>query len=179
MKFKQHSYSIAFSLYFILVSVLRWRWHLDLVSLWIGGAVGFNFVYLDRFMHILLINPQEHLSEHVHHLMRQGRYRDTLRLLADRGDEQRHLLTKSILFIAIWVPLTIFVLSSTSSMFASGMVMAIALRLLLDIAQDWHNQPKLSAWLFWQIMRPVSRAETKVVVGIFILIFILCTIWLI
>lgn len=165
--------------YLALITLLRWSWDASLIWLWVGGLAGFYFNYLDRLIYALLVKPDEQLSLHLKHLIRHGRYLDIPRLLQARGDEQAHLLTRSALFMVVWVPLAIFVMSSTSSQFAASMVMTIALRLIIDMLKGWHDLATVSRWLFWQIKRPVSVMETKVVASLFIGLWLLISWWLI
>lgn len=176
--FTKHQLALVLG-YLALITLLRWSWEFDLVWLWLGGLAGFYFVYLDRLMYALIVKPEEQLSLHIKHLIRHGRYLDIPRLLKARGNEQTHLLTRSALFMVVWVPLAIFVISSTTSQFAAAMMMTIALRLILDILTGWHDLASVSRWLFWQIKRPVSATETKGVVSIFIVLWALITWWLV
>jgi hypothetical protein len=56
-------------------------------------------------------------------------------------------------------------------MLATGIVLGIGLRLAFETTADWQDKERLKERLFWQIKRPVSDRELKVVVGMFMVIF--------
>lgn len=170
---------LVFVAYFGFISVLRFEWTLETVWWILGGLMGLGFEYVDRLFYVYVIKPHEQLSQYVRGLVAVGRYRDGLRLLKARKDEQRKLTVKSVLFAVIWVPLAFFVTSSTASELGKGFVMGIGLSLLHDIGWDWSNLRKLKYWFFWPIRGEMSDAETKVVVGIYAGAFLLMSIMLI
>jgi hypothetical protein len=99
-------------------------------------------------------------------------------LLKDRKDEQRQLAVKSVLFIAVWIPLALFVATSSDSILAKGFSMGVGLHLLIDIWLDWGDKNKLKAWLFWPIKRELTDQELIVVVSGFGMMFFLISLLL-
>jgi len=89
-------------------------------------------------------------------------------LLRLRRGEQKQLIVKSILFAAVWIPLALFVVTSTASVLAQGFVMGAGLHLLYDIGADWKEKDLLRAWLFWPIRRRVSDGELQLVVVVLV-----------
>lgn len=169
---------LVFVVYFGLFSVFRFEWTLTILWWFLGGLMGLGLEYVDRLFYVYVIKPYEQLSQYVRGLVAVGRYRDGLRLLKARKDEQRQLTVKSVLFAVIWVPLAFFVASSTASELGKGFVMGIGLNLLYDIGRDWSNLGKLKYWFFWPIRREVSDTETKLVVGVYTGVFLLMSLML-
>ena len=81
-----------------------------------------------------------------------------------------------MLFLFGWIAVAGYVVTSTGAKLAVGLVLGVGLRLILEIISDWKEEEKLKAWLFWQIKRPISRRELRVVVGIFAVMFLGLTI---
>ena len=104
-------------------------------------------------------------------LIKNGSYKDALMLLFERREEQLYLVVRSIFFLAAWVPMTLFVITSTGSMLGTGLVMGIGLHLLYDSFVDFKNMERLKWWLFWSVKRKVSDNEAKAVVWIFAGVF--------
>jgi hypothetical protein len=152
--------------YFGLLTLLRFRFDID--SLWfvLGGLMGLGFVFVDRFIYVFVTKPHAHLSEHVKHLLRSGRYKDAVLLLKARGDEQTELTVRSIFFMGAWIPVALFITSSTGSMLASGFVMGIGLHLLHDIVRDW-QQPDRLRRLMWPMQHSIGIKELKIVAILF------------
>lgn len=66
----------------------------------------------------------------------------------------------SALFQLSWLVLALFTITSTSSLFGKGLVMAIGLDLLLVEWQSMVKNQDLS-WLFWQIKKEIPFKEQK------------------
>lgn len=131
----------------------------ELILWFLGVVVGTYFVKIDQLIYIYFTLPEAHLSLQTRWLIKQKRYRDSLRLLDQRSGEQR-LAFHSALFQVVWVVLAFFTLTSTSVIFGKTLVMAIGLTLLV---QEWEDvlAKKGINWLFWQIKRIISPQEQK------------------
>jgi hypothetical protein len=165
--------------YFGLVSILRWQLDWSVLWWWLGGGVGLLFSWADRLAHVYFTRPFEQLSLQVKSLVAAKRYREAVVLLDHRKHEQRHLTVRSALFLAVWVAAALFVITSTGSIFAVGMVMAIGLSVLVDMIMDFKDLAKLKWWLFWQIKRTFSDKETKGFVAGYAVVFGLLTLMII
>jgi hypothetical protein len=164
---------LYFLVYFGVLSILRWQINWSVLLLWLGGVLGMFFFWADRLAHVYFTRPFEQLSLQVKGLLAERRFKEALLLLEQRKNEQRHLSVRSALFLALWVPLAFFVITSTGSVLAVGMVMAIGLSAVIDMQTDFSHLEKLKWWLFWQIKRNFSDTETKYFVAIFSTLFVL------
>jgi hypothetical protein len=160
-------------IYFGAIALLRWRIDLSLLWWWVGGFFGAGVLWVDRLVYVYVTAPHEQLSIQVQHVIRDKRLADGLKLLRARGTEQGHLVSLSGVFMAAWVAAAIYVLSSTGSMVAVGMVMGVGLRLVHQIGQGYGERERLKSELFWQIKRPISDREFYVVVVVFLAAFCL------
>jgi len=164
---------LVYIAYFLALTLLRWNkgWEWSLIWLWVGAVVGAGLELVDRLIYVYLTRPQDQLSQYVKHLVSNHKYQEVLRVLVIRGGEQGHLVSKSVLFVFGWIALAVYVITSTGSLLAVGIVLGAGLRLVYEVAADWPQKEKLKGWLFWQIKRPVSDRELKMVVGIFLVVF--------
>jgi hypothetical protein len=163
---------LAYGIYVLVLALLRWQWDVTLVFLVVGVFMGWGMIYVDRLIQAFLVRPHEHLSEYVKHKLREHQFWEVVQLLRERGDEQRRLVMRSVIFMAAWIPVAIFVLTSTGSMLAVGLVMGMGLYLLVEVWRDWSNWERLREWLFWPISRRVSEREIKGVVLVYTLAFV-------
>jgi hypothetical protein len=170
---------LVYILYFGLITTLRFRFNLTALLFLLGGLFGMLFVFVDRFVHAYITRPEEHLSLQVKHLIAKKRFWDACKLLSSRGDEQRYLAIRSVFFMGAWIPAAFFVLTSTGSMFAIGLVMGIGLNLVRDGFLGLSNLDKLKWRLFWPIKRTFSDTEAKTVVIVFTVLFIILSLLLI
>ena len=163
---------LVYVAYVAVVLLLRWQWDMGMAWFVVGCFMGLWFVYLARIINVYLVSPQTHLSEHVRHLVAQRRIKDALELLHDRGHEQQRLTVRSIFFMGAWVPVALFVMTSTGNWLATGLVMGIGLNMVHDLWKDYRHLDRLRQWLFWPIGRPVKDGEVRGVAVLFTVLFV-------
>lgn len=143
------------------------------VALGVGLVLGVGLEWLDRLMHVYWMRPEEQLSIYVKHLLALRRYKQGFGTLRARKREQRYLVTNSVIMMVVWVPLAVYVLSSTGSYLAMGVMMGLGLNVLVGIGQDWQNKAGLKEQLFWPIRRSIADKELILVVGG----YLVCCLW--
>ena len=173
------SQTLVFCLYFLAISLLGWQWDLNLVWFWLGGILGMLFTYVDRLIHVYFTKPHEQLSQQIQHLVKSNRFTETIRLLKSRGNEQRYLAARSVFFMGAFIPAAFYVITSTGSAIATGLVMGIGLNLVIDGITGLKDLSALKWWLFWPIKRDFSDKEAKVVVIVFTTLFFLLSLMLV
>lgn len=169
--------------YSLLVFVLRgvhWPPSLQMLSWvwWVGGVVvGVLLLFLDRLVYVYSY-PNEQLSQTAIYHYQQKDYKNLLEVLYMRRGEQNKLTFRSALFMAIWVPLSFFALTSTTGLFGKGVVMGLMLHILWDA---WRMQKmdtaRLNERLFWQIGRPVTEREQLVFIYVLTGLFAVFSFW--
>ena len=169
---------ITYAVYFALITLLRFNWEWQLIGFWIGGLLGLGFEMVDRLVHVYYVKPKEALSIAIKRLIDSKKFKEAAILLYRRRDEQVQLSTRSVFFMVAWVPISFYVITSSGSMLASGLVMGIGLHLLYEIYEDWGSWDKIIAWMFWQIKRPVTQKEAKIAMGVFGLCFLVFSLML-
>jgi hypothetical protein len=154
---------------------LNWR----LVWWMTGGLLGVGLSVVDRLLYVYWLQPQEHLSIHIQSLVKQKRFGDALVVLWYRQDEQKRLIGRGILFLVTWVPVTYYVMSSSGSVIATGMVMGLGLSLVWEMVSLWHKPSQLQQRFFWQLKRDFTLKEMRIGLGGFIALFGLFTLLLV
>ncbi len=140
------------SIYFILSLILSFD---KLLSLWfqipiliVGLFFGLLLVQIDRL--------------YLHHL-----YRST---------EDEALVTQSLLFLGLFIPLSFFVVTSTGSILGGGIIVGFLASTLASLFSLRSNKELLEKTYFFQLKRPLTQMEVQIVMGAMILWNIL--IWL-
>jgi hypothetical protein len=162
-------------IYIGLLTVLRLPWQWQMVWLWAGILLGLGLEGIDRWVYVYLVHPEEPLSVEVKRLVLVKHYREAMRLLIIRAAEQQRLVSRSILFLFGWTAVAVYVVTSTGSLLASGIVLGAGLHLAYDIATSWKDKEQLKGWLCWQIKRQLTDRELTVVVVLFGTVFGLLT----
>lgn len=140
---KSWQLGLVMGLYFGIFIFLKWRLGIELIYWLVGGGLGVAYESIDRTISLYL-------------------FRDTT---------SHRLASRSGLFMLGWMPVAIYVVTSTGSLLAIAMVMSIGLRIITEVMAERRNFKALKARLFWQIKRPVSDWEVKIVLGVFALVF--------
>lgn len=81
---------------------------------------------------------------------------------------------RSIVFLALFVIVSFFVVTSSGSLLASGLVLSLYLSLLLWQLGEWEVAKNLSSW-YRMVAGPVSVSVQQWVLVIFIIIFLIET----
>jgi len=66
---------------------------------------------------------------------------------------------RTIIFTVLFGVVSFFVVTSSGSMFASGLVLALYFTLLLDQAEEWQTQSNLNRW--YTMIRPVPAPSMQ------------------
>ena len=78
--------------------------------------------------------------------------------------------------MAVWVAMAVYVITSSGSLLASGLVLGAGLRSVWQIVTQWRDKEGLKQQLFWQIKRPLSDREVNVILGLYVGVFILLSV---
>lgn len=176
VNWKQPYYGV-FGVYFGLLTVLKWAYGWELVFLWVGGFLAISMNYVDRLVHVYFTRPEEPLSKAVKKWVANKQFRLVYLAFKFRGHEQKQLALHSLLFLGGFIPMAFYLISSSGSFLAVGMILGLGLQLAYDIFRDINQPVRLKAWLFWQIKRPVSDKEMRAVVIAYLVCWGLMT-WL-
>lgn len=90
-------------------------------------------------------------------------------------NQTTHLITRSLLFILAFIPLQVFVVTSTGSYVGVGMVLSIGLVLLTELWLVRHT-PVLEQRFLWQLKRPLTVTDTNRLLYVFTGIYSVLTI---
>lgn len=142
---------------------------------WLGGIVGFLFVFADRLVDAFMSHPEETLSLRLAELFGKGKIVNGLAGALAEREKQDKLMMRSVLFVVVWAILTILTMTSVANTFSRGFMLGLGTHLVFDLGWDYFFARKdINLW-FWQI-RNVTEIEKNVFVwGTFG--FYLLTIW--
>ena len=131
---------------------------LNLIWWWLGGVLGFLFVFCDRLIYALVSNREEVLSVKIKELFGKGKLTAGLAMAFSERDKQKHLVMRSALFVVIWAVLAIFTATSVGTGFPRGMVLGLGTHLIFDLWWDFRAGGRDIELWFWQV-KNVTKAE--------------------
>ena len=73
---------------------------------------------------------------------------------------------RSIIFVVSFGIVSFFVVTSSGSMFATGLVLSLYFTLLLLQAEEWHEYKNLNAWFTLGMSQPPVKVQRWIVLGI-------------
>lgn len=150
----------------------RWSWGIGVYKWWLGGVVGFLFVFLDRLVWAFWQRPDETLSIKLRELFGGGKLWEGLMVTLQERREQKKMMIRSVLFLAIWVVLAILTMTSVSESFGRGFMLGIGVHLGFDLVSDYLGKGREIEWWFWQIDKEWKEKEIGWVVWGFVAVLV-------
>lgn len=118
-----------FFLYFIFITLINKLFSFSHILLYLGGLVGLFLPNLDHLLYVFIFRPFELTSQRIKLLINEKRYKEALILLYQTKEERVDLIFHSLNFQIIFTILTFWVISSSGSIFAKGLVLGSLLNL--------------------------------------------------
>jgi hypothetical protein len=169
---------IPWTSYFALISLVRFRFDASFVGFWVGALLATGFMVFERLIHFLWLYPDLEASIKLQRHVQKREYASIFRYLISPDLNASRLLGLSVLFLASWMIIALFIVSSSASFLAKGLVMGIGLRPALLMLRYWNHTNELREQLFWQIKRELSQKEVHTLSAFFVAFFGLLSIWL-
>lgn len=132
--------------FFIFASIFQNYLSLSYWSFWIGGIIGTILPDLDHLIYVFFLSPQDLTSQRVNFLIKKKEVRRVVSLLYETRAERKNLVFHTFLFQIIFFALTIYIMSSSASLWARGTVLALSLHLVVDQLADFLDLGSLKNW---------------------------------
>ncbi len=121
----------------------------NILLLFLGLMLGAHFLDIDHLIYWLITHKNLPESQIATSALKAGDYKKALQILDENHKSHLSLTFHHFYFHLLLIPISIFVLTSTNSIFGKSFVLAINWHLFIDIYTDWINQPlHLQSWLF-------------------------------
>ncbi|MBU1127113.1 hypothetical protein KKF11_02110 [Patescibacteria group bacterium] len=169
-KQKTINYFLPFFIWFLVVSLIRFKLNFDLFFLLLGGVIGTALSDLDHLIFTFFVKPQEITSLRVKKYLQEKKIKELIRLLIDTRHERKFLVFHSVVFQTVLIVLVFFVLTSSDSFLGTGMVMGLMLRSLTLQAKSLLSGEDISNW-FWQFGKKPNLKAQKLLFAVMIFIF--------
>lgn len=131
---------------FIIITVIKNWFDIMYVTFWIGGVIGTLLPDIDYLINVYVLNPDREESKVTADMVSQKRVAGVWERVAQARKGKTELLFHTIIFQLIFWVFAVYVLSSTGSLLAKGIVLAFALHLIIDQLTDLMETGSLSLW---------------------------------
>ena len=151
----------------------RWVVGVGVMWWWLGGVLGFVFVFFDWLIQLAVMEPSRVFDVKLKRvLVKENVKTGIANALAERENKPR-LVMKSALFLLVWLVMGFFTLSSVTSAFSRGFMLGLGTHLVFDLVWDYFKVPeRLDGW-FWMIKRNLEMEEKRWFVVIVVVLYLL------
>ena len=118
--------------FFILISLFNSWLSLSYWPFWLGGLIGSIIPELDSLIYVFFISPQELTSQRVISFIKKGSFLSATRLLVETRLERNNLTFHSLAFILVSFLLLFWLITSSGSILAQGIIFAVLIHLLVN-----------------------------------------------
>lgn len=126
-----------------------------------GTYIGFQILFFDRLLHAFYLYPETEFNQLVRALWKNKDYLGVIKALAQAETLQEKLLTRSVLFLIVYVVMTVFVLTSTGSVVGTGLMLGMGLHYTYDFWRYSRSPEKFAKQYLWQVKKSFSDQEIR------------------
>ncbi len=139
-------HTIPFLLFFALTSLVKGWLSLPYWPLFVGGIIGTILPDVDHIIYVYYLRPYELTSQRAIYMVQKGDLLRTWQLLAATRSERIKLILHTTIFHITFALLAFLILTSSSSLFGRGIVLAFLLHLTIDLFVDYSSTKNINNW---------------------------------
>lgn len=165
-------------LIFLALTILIKGWfNLGVWPFILGGIFGTLLPDVDHLIYVYFLRPQDLTSQRVAYLNEERKFTKAVEILVDTRYERSMTIFHSAIFQAVILALTIFVVTSSTSLFAIGIVTAFSLHLLVDQIIDIRKVGSIQTW-FRNMNIVVDKRRSTYYVAVICVVLIFVTLFM-
>lgn len=163
---------VLYAVLFLVIVILFHQWF-DLGSLIFlaGGLVGSLLPEVDHLLYMYLLKPEEMTSKITADMINRRDVQGTLNVLADTREERKNLIFHNAAFQWLFIVFAFLALTSSSSLFGKGLVLAFLVHLSIDQIIDLTKTNSLANWFDKVNLHPNKQQATIYWAAVLALIF--------
>lgn len=139
-------YFILWLLYLLLITIFNRFFSFSFYPLWLGAAIGFFLPLVDHLFYVFFINPTELTSQRVRFLFSNKEFLKAFFLLSRTKQERKNLILHKDYSQIIFALLSFLFLTSSTSLFAKGIVVFFYFRLFIEQIFQYLSGYDLEYW---------------------------------
>ncbi len=130
------------------------------ILLAVGWVIGYYLADVDHLFYALVCNPQELSCQRVRYEIEKRDWKNAWRMLKETAHERTRLPVHNVLTGLIVAVMGIWTVTSSGSLLASGVVVGLSLRLLIEFWQT----ADYASW-YWLFARQFDTSQHRLVRG--------------
>jgi hypothetical protein len=138
-------YSFAL-VYFFLITIFRQYLSFNYIAFWLGGIIGTVLPDIDHLIYVYILKPKDVQSQEVDGMIQAKKYKETWNYLVTTRQQRVGLIFHSAFFQLIFLAFTLYVATSSGSLFGKGLVLAFSLHIFIDMMVDYMDLKKIDNW---------------------------------
>ena len=167
---------IAVVVLLIVLTLVKSWFSFSYALVWLGVLVGFYLPIIDHIIYAYVLRPELEVSGHIRSLISIKKVRELVSYINQTESERQKLIIHTCYFQVVFLILTFFILTSSSSLFGRGLVYGFSLALFVEQFFYFRSKGNLDSW-FSEMKISLDTNKTKLYLyTIGFVIFILLTI---
>ncbi|MDP3998048.1 MAG: hypothetical protein Q8P89_00320 [bacterium] len=153
--------------YAALVTLLGRHFRPEFIFFWLGMIGGVIVLYFDPLFTAYFGSTITSSTQEIKQLIGQKKFPAAVGKIFVSHEPREQLILHSAFFQCILMLLAFYIVTSSGSLFGSGLVMGMVIHLFQEEIVIWRRDPqRLTKILFWNIHREVSLQEQKIYLAV-------------
>lgn len=127
---------------------------------WLGVLVGFYLPIVDHIIYAYILRPELEVSGRIRSLVSIKKGRELVSYINQTASERQKLIIHTAYFQVVFLVLTFFILTSSSSLFGRGLVYGFSLALFVTQVFYFRSNGNLDRW-FSEMKITLDANKTK------------------
>jgi len=132
--------------FFTLITLFKGRFEIAFIPFWLGGIFGTFLPDADKLLHVYFLKPKDVESQKTNNLLSEKKYKEGLDTIISAPLQRNDFIFHTITIQLVFLVFTFFILTSTSSLAAHGLVIAFLLHLIVDQLIDFIETKNYEKW---------------------------------
>ncbi len=158
----------------LILLTLTKRWfNFSFALVWLGVIAGYYLPFIDHLFYAYILRPNSEVSANIRNLVSIRKVRQLVSYVNETRDLREKLIIHTAYFQMVFLLLTFFILSSSSSLFGRGLVYGFSLKLFLEQVISYVNTKNIGKW-FTEMQVSMDAHKSKVylsAIGLVLLVF--------
>ena len=116
----------------MLLTIVKSWFDYAYAIVWLGVLIGYYLPFVDHLFYAFIVRPNSDVSRNIRSLFSIRKFRQLVTYVNETADQRERLIIHTAYFQAVFMLLTFYILSSSSSLFGRGLVYGFSLKLFVE-----------------------------------------------
>ncbi len=151
---------IAVFILLIVLTLLKGWFSYSYALVWFGLLMGFYLPIIDHIIYAFILRPELEVSKNIRSMISVKRAKELVSYIKQTQEERQKLIIHTAYFQIVFLLLTFFILTSSSSLFGRGLVYGLSLALFIEELFYFREKGNLDRW-FSEMKITLDANRTK------------------